>query len=75
MRCFGGLVSSQRYRPDQQLEIYHFRVVPGLQMSAAAVAAAAAAAAAATAMALVVTMAVGILLSTVWGLALESFFI
>ena len=42
-------------------------------MSAAAVAAAAAAAAA-TAMALVVTMAVGILLSTVWGLALDSFF-
>ena len=26
-------MSSQRYRPNQQLEIYNFRVVPGLQMS------------------------------------------
>ena len=33
MRCFRGLASTQRYRPDQQLEIYNFRVVPGLQMS------------------------------------------
>ena len=32
MRCFGGLVSSQRYR-NQQLEIYNFRVVPGFQIS------------------------------------------
>ena len=33
MRCFGGLVSSQRYRPNQQLEIYTFWVVPVLQIS------------------------------------------
>ena len=26
-------MSSQRYRPNQQLEIYNFRVVPGLQIS------------------------------------------
>ena len=26
-------MSSQRYRPNQQLEIYNFRVVPCLQMS------------------------------------------
>ena len=33
MRCFGGLVSSRRYRVDQELEIYNFRVVPELQIS------------------------------------------
>ena len=33
MRCFGGLVSSRRYRVDQELEIYNFRVVPDLQIS------------------------------------------
>ena len=27
MRCFGGLVSSRRYHPDQKNEIYNFRVV------------------------------------------------
>ena len=26
-------MSSQRYRPNQQLEIYKFRVAPGLQIS------------------------------------------
>ena len=26
-------MSSPRYRPNQQLEIYNFRVVPGLQIS------------------------------------------
>ena len=26
-------MSSQRYRPNQQLEIYNLRVVPGLQIS------------------------------------------
>ena len=26
-------MSSQRYRPNQQLEIHNFRVVPGLQIS------------------------------------------
>ena len=33
MSCFEGLVRSQRYQPNQQLEIYNFRVVPGLQIS------------------------------------------
>ena len=33
MMCFGGLVSSRRYRVDQELEIYNFRVVPELQRS------------------------------------------
>ena len=33
MRCFGGFVSSRRYRVDQELEIYNFRVVPELQVS------------------------------------------
>ena len=33
MRCYGGLVSSRRYRVDQELEIYNFRVVPELQIS------------------------------------------
>ena len=32
-RCFDGLVRSQRYQPNQQLEIYNFRVVPELQIS------------------------------------------
>ena len=31
--CFGGLVNSRRYRVDQQIEIYNFRVVPDLQIS------------------------------------------
>ena len=26
-------MSSQQYKPDQQLEIYNFRVFPGLQIS------------------------------------------
>ena len=29
----GGLARSQRYQPNQQLEIYNFRVVPGPQIS------------------------------------------
>ena len=33
MGCFGGFVRSQRHMPDQQLEIYNFKVIPGLQMS------------------------------------------
>ena len=33
MTCFEGLVSSRRYRPDQELEIYNFRMVPELQIS------------------------------------------
>ena len=33
MMYFGGLVSSRRYRVDQELEIYNFRVVPDLQIS------------------------------------------
>ena len=33
MTRFGGLVSSRRYRVDQELEIYNFRVVPELQIS------------------------------------------
>ena len=33
MRCFGGFRSSRRYRVDQELEIYNFRVVPDLQIS------------------------------------------
>ena len=31
--AFGGLVSSRRYRVDQEIEIYNFRVVPDLQIS------------------------------------------
>ena len=33
MKCFEGLVRSQRYQPNQQAEIYNFRVVPRLQVS------------------------------------------
>ena len=33
MRRFVGVVSSRRYRVDQGLEIYNFRVVPELQRS------------------------------------------
>ena len=33
MRCFGGLVSSRWYHPDQKNVIYNFRVVPDLQIS------------------------------------------
>ena len=33
MRCFEGLVSSQRYYPNQELEIYNFRMVTELQIS------------------------------------------
>ena len=31
MRCFEGLLSSRRYRPDQEIEIYDVRIVPELQ--------------------------------------------
>ena len=33
MRYLGGFRSSRRYRVDQELEIYNFRVVPDLQIS------------------------------------------
>ena len=33
MMCFGGLVRSRRYRVDQKIEIYNFRVVPDLRIS------------------------------------------
>ena len=33
MRYLGGFRSSRRYRVDQEIEIYNFRVVPDLQIS------------------------------------------
>ena len=33
MRCFEGLVSFRRYRVDQEIEIYNFRMVPELQIN------------------------------------------
>ena len=33
MKCFGGFRGSRRYRVDQEIEIYNFRVVPDLQIS------------------------------------------
>ena len=33
MKCFGGFRTSRRYHPNQELEIYNFRVVPDLQIS------------------------------------------
>ena len=33
MRYLGGFRSSRRYRVDQEIEIYNFRLVPDLQIS------------------------------------------
>ena len=33
MRYLGGFRSSRRYHPNQEIEIYNFRVVPDLQIS------------------------------------------